>query len=40
MQLAVLVVANLVATVTRFLGLRLIFRSASSTAGSEKAGVR
>lgn len=30
-QLAVLVVANLVATVTRFLGLRLIFRSASDS---------
>ncbi|RDH09547.1 glycosyltransferase [Tsukamurella pulmonis] len=29
LQLAVLVVANLVATVTRFLGLRLIFRSAT-----------
>lgn len=35
-QLAVLVVANLVATVTRFLGLRLIFRSATSA----KAGLQ
>nr|WP_231703007.1 bifunctional glycosyltransferase family 2/GtrA family protein [Tsukamurella asaccharolytica] len=34
LQLAVLVVANLVATITRFLGMRLIFRSA----GAPKAG--
>lgn len=36
LQLAVLVVANLVATVTRFLGLRLIFRAATA----ERAGRR
>ena len=35
-QLAVLVVANLVATITRFLGLRLIFRAATT----DKDGAR